>query len=82
MHRFTHMELASQEEEEEEEEEEPQAAAAVAIVLVLVHNIGFRIGASCYYWHIASHAAEHVTDAVFMIAHELKIRFSECVCVR
>ena len=73
MHRFTHMELASQ------EEEEPQAAAAVAIVLV--HNIGFQIGASCY-WHIASHAAEHVTDAVFMIAHELKIRFSECVCVR
>ena len=36
MHRFTHMDLASQ-----EEEEEPQAAAAVAIVLVLVHNIGF-----------------------------------------
>jgi len=57
------MELPSQ------EEEEPQAAAAVAIVLV--HNIGFRIGASCYYWHIASHAAEHVTDAVLMIAHEL-----------
>ena len=57
IYRFRHIELASESEE---------AAAAVAIVLA--HNIGF--GASCY-WHIASYAAEHVTDAAFMISHEL-----------